>query len=142
VPASSRPDAPVGLIGRSLSIRLLRAKPTDGRHVSSFKYYVLIFNGCEVSQCAVKAVTGHAWRNDRTQPTQGPIESSKGFSRENSDRMRPVSGSTIAFCAQPLNTDRKLTSASDHSVTSVRLVFFSKKHFCDFVTFSTLAQIC
>jgi hypothetical protein len=60
VPFSRRPDAPVGLIGRSLSVRSLRAKPTDERHVSLYKYYALIFNGCEVSQCAVKVVTGHA----------------------------------------------------------------------------------
>jgi hypothetical protein len=58
--ASGRSDMPVRLTGRNLNVRSLRAKPTDGRHVSSFKYCALIFNGCEVSQCVVKAVTGRA----------------------------------------------------------------------------------
>jgi hypothetical protein len=32
--------------------------------------------------------------------------------------------------------------ASGHCVTSVRSVFLNKKHFHDFATFSTLAQMC
>jgi hypothetical protein len=48
----------------------------------------------------------------------------------------------MVFCVQPVNTDQTLTSAFGHSVTSVRLVFVSEKHFRDFAIFSTLAQMC
>jgi hypothetical protein len=76
-------------------------------------------------------------------PTQGPVESSKGFSRGNSDLTGPASGPTIASYTQLVNTDRTLLmSASSHSVISVWLVFFSEKHFYDFATFSTPAQMC
>jgi hypothetical protein len=128
VPPAGQPDMPIGLIGCRLSVRLLCAKPMDEHHVSSFKYCALIFNSCEVSQCVVKAVTGRAGRNDRTQPTQGPVESSKVFSRGNSDWTRPVTrdltrpafGPTTASCVQPVNINRTLTSASGHSVTNMR----------------------
>jgi hypothetical protein len=39
---------PVGLTGRSLSVRSLRAKPADGRHVSLFKSQASIFNGIKL----------------------------------------------------------------------------------------------
>jgi hypothetical protein len=40
------------------------------------------------------------------------------------------------------NTDRTLTLACGHCVTSVRSVFLSKKHFSDFATSLTLVQMC
>jgi hypothetical protein len=106
-------------------------------------------NTARWSSTVVKLVSVQQSR-DRTRPTQGPIESSKGLSHRNSDRthpvtcdlMHPVSGPTITSCAQPVNTDQTLTSASGHSMTSVRSVFFSEKHFRDFATFSNLTQMC
>jgi hypothetical protein len=95
-------------------------------------------------------MTERASGNDLTPPSQRPVNSSKlpeaifidWMHPFTSDLTRPAFGPTNASYVQPVNIDRTLTSASDHSMTSVWSVFLSEKHFRDFATFSTLAQMC
>jgi hypothetical protein len=58
------------------------------------------------------------------------------------DLMRLAFGPSIASYMHSVNPDWTLMLASGRYVTNVRSMFLSKKHFRNFTTFSTLAQMC